>query len=276
MTKKIITYLDGSFRDQYGGWGSRSYYNYDNAVSYTCYGKTDAKDSGHIELIACVKTLAGLPDAIKELGLMVDIVEIRSDYKMLVNLIDNYNRVVYGEGLNKKYENELLEILRMIKELPFQIKAKKVSNKDKHMLGVHKIAKGALISQSGLCYRSLNTKTETVFDETEFNLKNKLKHNGTKPSIKWYEQISPIIKIKTNNVILTEDVHLYANNINFCGNLKYYQSKGKIDEPIVVRVMNELEGTYTLVSGFRRLNIAKLLNFEMIPAVVRVNSSQDI
>ena len=171
------------------------------------------------------------------------------------------------EGNYSCYINELLELLEIIRKLPVELRAKKVNNKDRNLLRVHKMAKYSLYE---LPVDFENFYLETSDDE-EKKFLNK-KRRGTKDlkahdKQNWFDYVdAEIIHLPVAAIVIEEDIHLKSNKINLGGTLKDFKKNGSIDKPIAVRKSGE---SYVLVAGMSRLCAAKLLSFNTIPAIIQ-------
>lgn len=83
--------------------------------------------------------------------------------------------------------------------------------------------------------------------------------------INWYGP-EEIVTVNTNDIVLTEDIHLNTHNFIFNLNLKEVKNSGQISVPVAVRPIEK--GKYSLVSGVTRYFAAKILDIEKIPAVI--------
>ena len=109
-----------------------------------------------------------------------------------------------------------------------------------------------------------------------------VKNNEVAPSIeekkeykpiKWYSP-DEIIYIPSKDVFLTVSLHLNTRHVKFGELLKKVSAKGDMDVPIAVKPLDN--GKYTLVMGIKQYTVAKMLNFEMIPAVIRTQSHDEL
>ncbi len=270
--KRYIAYIDGSYNNGKGGWGFNGFLNVNDSVHHICFGSCDAADSGQMEIIACTKALSNLPEILARNGIDVVTVEIRSDYKYLIDFLKGKD--IYGGqdnpaiGLSKKYRSELLDLLETLRHIPYIITARKASKKDANLKETDKNAKFALSQMpihDHFYFRENNGKNTCVPDKHRKILCSESRIN-TSDNTKWYERNFIVATIPTNRVEIVEEIHLKARVINLKGGLKKARKLGKVDLPIAVRLNGK--GNYTLVAGISRLCIARLMNFETIPAVI--------
>jgi hypothetical protein len=91
----------------------------------------------------------------------------------------------------------------------------------------------------------------------------KKKKKKVKP---WFEELrDELVEINVSDVILTDQAHLSAYNINVYG-LDKVQERGSLNAPIAVNKLDD--GTYSLVAGFKLYIQSKLLNFKTINAFI--------
>jgi ParB-like nuclease domain. len=100
--------------------------------------------------------------------------------------------------------------------------------------------------------------------------KYKLEHKNCGEQViektKWYDP-EEIIYIPTADVILTDPIHFTTNSLALHGLLKAASITGTLNSPIAVKPIEN--GKYSLVMGIRVYAIAKMLNIEKVPAVLR-------
>ena len=111
--------------------------------------------------------------------------------------------------------------------------------------------------------KPLNTKTDS--NETPTEVK-KLKNNNVNDAdvmAHWRKNHTDVQDIKVADLELTEEEHLKAvNKFGF----RSFQRRGSINHPIIVRPLDN--GKFSLVVGFGSYVIAKILNFETLPAII--------
>lgn len=83
--------------------------------------------------------------------------------------------------------------------------------------------------------------------------------------IPWYLP-DEVTTLNTDDIILTEDIHLNVQNFFFNLNLKDIREQGEITVPIAVRPVEN--GKYSLVIGASRYFASKILGIDTIPAVI--------
>ncbi|SHJ14394.1 ribonuclease HI [Lutispora thermophila] len=93
------------------------------------------------------------------------------------------------------------------------------------------------------------------------------KSNKNKADFKWYiERQHEIVYIDTHDIIITEEIHLNCNSLNFGTLFRTAAESQEISYPIAVRPLEN--GKYSLVAGITRLITAKLFNIPMVPCVI--------
>lgn len=267
--KKLVLYSDGSYGECKGGWSFLWFKNEVNSICKEGYGCNHAIDSVQTEIIACIQAISNLPSLNDIIWEGIEVIEIRMDYMNLVKFI-NYRDNPYLAKKSKtvflsKYAKELLELLNRIKQLPYKVKAKKVSRKDYWLKKVDKYAKHALRE---LSVNDLNCYSQDVIYDNHKEILFDVYDETTKTlNRKWFQTDNlNIAYIPVNCICITEKVHLQAKDLNFGIKLGKIKLKGSIENPIAVRLLED--GTYTLVAGISRLCAAKLLGFNEIPAFI--------
>ncbi|MDD7796310.1 ParB N-terminal domain-containing protein [Clostridium sp. 'White wine YQ'] len=101
--------------------------------------------------------------------------------------------------------------------------------------------------------------------------KAKKKHSKKKEKktniISWIGKVTDsIVNIPTKDIMLEEEIHLNCHKLNFNGKLKEYSKQEKIENPIAVRKISD--NKYALVMGIQRYFAAKILDIEVIPAII--------
>lgn len=86
----------------------------------------------------------------------------------------------------------------------------------------------------------------------------------SKERIKWWKE-DQVVEIDTNNILIIEDIHMDAKNINYFGMLRNIQDYKDLT-PIVIRPIEE--NKYALVMGMKIFTAAKIMNRNKIKAVI--------
>jgi len=86
----------------------------------------------------------------------------------------------------------------------------------------------------------------------------------------WRKNHTDVKDIKVSDLVLTEEEHFKGFNQGGFASLKRYT----IRKPIIVRPLDN--GKFSLVVGFRDYIIAKILNFETVPAIIADSTRQGI
>lgn len=272
--KKLIIYTDGSYADGKSGWAFYISCNKNGTPWILGYGSYASKGSVQSEINACIEALNYLPEITDQRLNDIEVIEIRSDYLELVKFIINYQKPKFERRLNDGnyscYTKEFLSLLEVIKKLPVELHAKKVNNKDRELLKVHKMAKYSLLElpkDNDHFYLETSYNEEGKFLKKKSIIGSNLKELEEVEQQKWFNYLAAeIINLPVANIFIEEDIHLVASNIRFGGNLKNFKESNSIDKPIAVRKNGE---NYVLVAGMSRLCAAKLLGFETIPAVIQ-------
>jgi hypothetical protein len=92
----------------------------------------------------------------------------------------------------------------------------------------------------------------------------------TKALNHWRKNHTDVKDIKVTDLVLTEEEHFKGFNQGRFASLKRYTIK----KPIIVRPLDN--GKFSLVVGFRDYIIAKILNFETVPAIITDSTRQGI
>jgi len=88
----------------------------------------------------------------------------------------------------------------------------------------------------------------------------------------WFKP-EEVIDLETNKIILLENLHLSTSNLDFRGKLKKVKEGGKLS-PVAVRELED--GRYALVMGLLSYIMAKTLDIEKVPAIVRNMSNKEL
>lgn len=142
MTKKLIVYTDGSYKDNRAGWAFVMQQNMIVKRPSVSYGSCDAVDSTQAEALACIKALDNI-----DLYGEHDYIIIRTDQLELVKLS---NRIIYSdiklESLAKEpfIYNEIRKIALIQKCLGPRLRFEKVVRKNHFLRLADKYARKAL------------------------------------------------------------------------------------------------------------------------------------
>jgi len=99
------------------------------------------------------------------------------------------------------------------------------------------------------------------------NMKKPWKSNKNKADFKWYmEGHHEIVYIDTNDIVITEEIHLNCSSLYFSTLFRTVAETHEISYPIAVRPLEN--GKYSLVAGITRLITAKLFNIQRVPCVI--------
>jgi ribonuclease HI len=99
------------------------------------------------------------------------------------------------------------------------------------------------------------------------NMKRPWKSNKNTADFRWYiEGHHEIVYIDTHDIVITEEIHLNCNSLNFSTLFRTAAESHEISYPIAVRPLEN--GKYSLVAGITRLITAKLFNIQMVPCVI--------
>lgn len=106
------------------------------------------------------------------------------------------------------------------------------------------------------------------------NMKRPWKSNKYKADFKWYiEGQYEIVYIDTHDIIITEEIHLNCNSLNFNTLFRTAAESHAISYPIAVRPLGN--GKYSLVAGITRLITAKLFDISRVPCVITDFSNEE-
>lgn len=112
-------------------------------------------------------------------------------------------------------------------------------------------------------------KTKTVLPKTPTKA-NYADDPETKALNHWRKNHTDVKEIKVSDLVLTEEEHFKGFNQGGFTFLKRHT----IRKPIIVRPLDN--GKFSLVVGFKDYIIAKILNFETVPALIADNTRQGI
>jgi len=114
---------------------------------------------------------------------------------------------------------------------------------------------------------------KTVPTETPTAVKNSKNNyvNDADVMAHWRKNHTDVQDIKVSDLVLTEEEHLKAVNKFGFGS---FQRRGSINYPIIVRPLDN--GKFSLVVGFGSYVIAKILNYETLPAIITDLTHRDL
>lgn len=271
---KLIIYTDGSYANGKSGWAFHFSCNKNNSPWILGYGSYASNGSAQSEVIACIEALNYLPDIEDKRFNDIEMIEIRLDFIEVVKFINHYSKPKFDYKLQTGnyscYTSELLELIKVIKKLPVDIRAKKVNKKDLLLLKVHQAARYSLNELPVDLYNFYLENSDNK-DKKFIRKKNIVYSEPKEPKLfdkqKWFDYIdADIISLPVDLIFVNEDIHLETKSINFGKKIKEFKENNMIDKPIAVRKNGE---NYTLIAGMSRLCAAKLLGFKTIPAVIQ-------
>ena len=82
-----------------------------------------------------------------------------------------------------------------------------------------------------------------------------------------------IVYIDTHDIIITEEIHLNCNSLNFGTLFRTAAESQEISYPIAVKPLGN--GKYALVVGITRLITAKLFDIPRVPCVITDFSNEE-
>lgn len=268
MAKPLIIYTDASYKDNRGGWAYVIKNDIKGHKPTVSYGRCDAKDSAHAEAIACLRAIDNI-----DLYGNLDSIIIRTDVQSLVKLTDRilYTRKKLKSISQEAYKYEETWCLAIIqKQLGTRLRFEKVDSKNRYNKLADAYARKALNLEID-CDKYLYTedaKTEPLLLEC--------KKNSEVYCAAFQPQIIPdikgceIIQVKLSEIDLVDAIHLEASVLSLNGGLARAKEGLVFDQPIVVRPLDN--GRYGLISGFRRYCIAKIMDIDSIPGVVKLRT----
>ncbi|HEY8803553.1 MAG TPA: ParB N-terminal domain-containing protein [Clostridium sp.] len=118
--------------------------------------------------------------------------------------------------------------------------------------------------------KHLNTKTDSPGTPTK-SKKLQVDDPDTKALRHWRKNHKDVQDVKVADLVLTEEEHLKGFNTS---NFMSFNSLRRQGKPIIVRPLDN--GKFSLVVGYRTYIIAKILNFETIPAIITDSTRQCI
>ena len=117
--------------------------------------------------------------------------------------------------------------------------------------------------------KPVDTKTDSLGTST------KTKHTQVDPDTKalrhWRKNHKVVQDVKVADLVLTEEEHLKGFNTS---NFMSFNSLRRQGKPIIIRPLDN--GKFSLVVGYRTYIIAKILNFETLPAIITESTRQCI
>lgn len=268
MTKQLIVYTDASFKDNRGGWAYVTKNDIKGHKPTVSYGCCDAKDSVQAEAIACIRAIDNI-----DLYDNLDSIIIRTDVQSIVKLTDRilYTRKKLKSISQEAYKfEEIWRIAIIQKQLGTRLRFEKVDSKNRYNRLADSYARKALnleIDYDKYLYTE-DAKTEPLLL--------KCKKNSEIYCAAFQPQIIPdikgceIVQVKVSEIDLVDTVHLEASALSLYGGLARAKDGLIFDQPIVIRPLDN--GRYGLISGFRRYCIAKIMDIESIPGVVKLST----
>jgi ribonuclease HI len=285
MSQKLIIYVDGSYRDNKGGWSYTYKKSKDNDRSVVSYGSCDVKNSNQSEIIACIKALESLKP-----NLDIEYVEIRSDYLDLVrvmNKVAQFHFMSFAEIKNLLgKENELHTIIlaKLIIECTYNVKFYKASKKDVLNAKVHNLAKKVIDSEKpnencdSRQYQDLERNNSISKEQRRDEFIKYLLHIWESRDGFSYKDIpdlrEKLVEIDVSKVILCDEIHFKANSVEFDGLLYQASKKNQIYNPIVVRSLGNDQ--YGLVLGLKSFCVARMLGINKMKAYITDLSRREL
>lgn len=283
---KIIIYADGSFKQGKQGNATIICNESTEKKCVLIYRSDQGKNSQQAEINSVIYGLEYVKEIINPEKQKVQL-QINSDEISLVQFINKKLYIEWDKLEWRKSNKPIRSNIKLWYKLMLlinyfgqeNISAVKVkSSEDKIHRIVDKAAHKMLLKKmpipSGFYINELAGKYELygkpkIIEIPEIKLdESKMPWcNNKKERILWINHVDQhVIDIPTKNIILTEEIHLKCMDINFSGRLCEYNKQGKIEIPVAVREIAPKK--YALVMGIQRYFAAKILDLEVIPAVV--------
>lgn len=271
--RKVIVYVDGSYREGTGGWCFMFLCNNKFTNSIVGYGNCEANSSSQVEIISCIKAL----EKIKLQG--IEQMEIRTD---CINIVDVMNQKQYENWEKKNWTNltgrlvlnnitEWHKLISLINESGYNIVFKKSDRKDGFGKFVDKYARIGLytknVDKNSFFLKEIHSSNFVEVSKQYIEAKIEpitLKQKSKKKRI-WYKD-QETIELPIEDILLVEDIHLRTRTLNLHGMLKGVNRKNKVFLPIAVRKLDS--DKYALVAGLSRYCAAKIIGINTIPAVI--------
>lgn len=303
--KKITICCAGSFQNKKSGFAAAIYYEDLIREIDVIYSNSSCNTSHIAELQAVISGLEYVQQKFNLIDSDITI-EVKTDAITIVEFMENrkfeeWDKVSWRRG-NKPIHAEVRERYKLsyiCKEIGIErIKFIKTDNKsDKVHKMSHHYAKQALslnlfkkehynlLKSANLHdYKKNHYKAENIviqetkLDRTKSQMpwtKNQIRKQE-KLKINWLEYIKEesIEDIAIKDIILAEDVHLKAQEVNLNGKLAKYLKTRTIDRPILVRRIES--NKYILVLGITRFIAAKVLDFDSIPGILTELNYEEI
>lgn len=312
MCEKIIVYTDASYRDSNHRGGFAFLYIYENQKiePQIIYGSCNVKSSTAAELTAIIMAI----NYLQESQVKNHVIEIRSDELSIVDNLRTSKYEEWIKLGWKKPSGAAVTKLRSISEwykLAILLKmntdniftftkskeSEDIFNKIVHRysrLGIwsnnvkpdlyYAVKKDCkIVAKSEFMTIPIHFSEDTLmaFNEKPWEGKSNKKGSSTSigksEAIRWFNaEKMEVQNINIDNILLTEDIHLKCQQIQFCGTLKrILKNKGNIMNPIAVRPIDGSDGKYTLVVGMKNLCALKILQCNKYVPCVITNETHD-
>ena len=265
MAKPIIVYTDASYKDNRGGWAYVTKNDGKGHKSAVSYGRCDAKDSTHAEAIACLRAIDNL-----DLSGTFDSIIIRTDLYSLVKLTDRilYTTKKLKNIAQESYKNEETWRIAVIqKQIGTRLKFEKVDSKNRYNRLADAYARKAVgleIDYDKYLYTE-DANAEPLLLECKKN--SEIYCSAFRPPVTIDISGCEIVQVKISEIDIVDIVHLEASSLGLFGGLAKAKNGLAFDYPIVIKPLDN--GRYGLVSGFRRYCIAKIMDIDSVPGVIK-------
>lgn len=295
--QKIILYSDGSYKNKVIGYACSINVRDINNNMKIIYGNSHGKSSIQAELTAIILGLEYILTNILSKNEEFKI-EVRTDLITAVDFIEKRQFVEWDKSSwiknNKPIRSDTrywyklslickhigLDNIQFINVTYSQDKLNKMMHYFARKATNEKLLKNRYFNLiTGVtCDNYLNNElSKELINLEEFQLdrtksqmpwcKNKKTKFEESEKIHWNDCIEgEIVNIPVNEIIITEIVHLKANELKFNGKIAQYALKNSIDLPIAIRQIES--NKYSLVAGIVRLLSAKALEISTIPAYI--------
>lgn len=291
--RKIKIYTDSSFKKNKAGISFLI--NFPDKDDILAYTNLKCRKSIQAELLAITHALKYLLSI--DMSYQDVFIDVATDEFSIVEVFNNQKYKMWDLTLWKKEDGktvircakEWFELSCLVKCFEDKIHFSKVTNKDSGNRIVHTYASYAKKIQ--LCSKNslhiIERKNGKDFEDNGILITNSNKElekilNSKKPwectkeekDFDWYNKgKDELIYVNPDDIIITEDVHLKCNSLNFGTLFRNTAESCKIQYPVAIKLL--ANGKYALIAGITRLITAKLFNIPRIPCVLTDLSHQE-
>lgn len=291
--REIKIYTDGSFKKNKAGISFLIIFSdKDGTLAYT---NLKCKKTIQAELLAITHALKYLLN--QNMNYKDIFIEVVTDEISIVEVFNNQKYKIWDVCQWKKENGrtvircakEWFELSCFVKCFEDRIHFKKATKNDSRNRIVHTYAgyarKIQLCSKNSLHIMERKTGKDFAYKGLVNNCNNKeieevlsrgkpweCKKEGI--DFNWYNKgKDELIYVDPDDIIITEDVHLNCNSLNFGTLFRNVAESNEISYPVAIKPLTN--GKYALTAGITRLITAKLFNLPRIPCVLTDLSHQE-